>query len=118
MWSLFRKRHEDDLRRLISAYRYYLKAADQAGSNQAGEGRGPDRAWKGGFGKTYKQLFKDWPSPNESRRFEKKVARWLKKNRNLDEAYLLAFNDYLNQKRLSPDELSDVIERGRQAYYR
>jgi hypothetical protein len=111
MWRLFKKRQEDDLRRLASAYRFLLKVSRQ---NQA------DllEPWRGAFGQVYQQFFKDWPSPNESRKFEKRMLRRLKRTVDVPRAFVLAFNDYLDQKRLSPDELDEVIELGRAAFNR
>ena len=110
MWRLFKKRQEDDLRRLVSAYRGFLKAQAQCGS--------PDLAWRGGFGKAVHLLFGGWPTPNESRRFEKQMLRRLAKTDDFARAFILAFNDYLGQKRLNPKELSEVIEQGRAAFNR
>jgi hypothetical protein len=118
MWSFLRKRGEEDLGRLVSAYRCYLKAARQA--EESGEGgEGPAAVpWKGGFGKACRLLFDEWPTPNESRRFGKKMAARLGKTPQADRAFLEAFNDYLGQKRLSPAELDEVIVRGREAFER
>lgn len=108
MWGFFKKRQKGDLRRLASAYRCMLKAASQAGD--------PERAWKGGFGKAYNQIFMDWPSPNQSRRFERLMHRWLKKAGDPERAFILAFNDYLGQRRLAASELEEVLQAGRDAY--
>ena len=72
--------------------------------------------WRGAFGQVYQQFFKDWPSPNESRRFENFMTRRLKKTVDVPRAFILAINDYLDQKPLSPDELEEVMERGREAF--
>lgn len=111
MWRLFKKRQEDDLSRLVSAYRYLLKVSRQ---NQA------DllEPWRGAFGQAYQQFFREWPSPNEIGRFEQKILHRFKKTIDVERAFILAFNDYLDQKRLSSDELDDVIERGREVYHR
>ena len=112
--NFWRKRQEDDLKRLISAYRAYVKASDQA-ENEGIDREGAEwRTLKGGFGKACHILFKQWPTPNDSLRFEKQLIRWIKKTPETDLAFVCAFNDYLNQKRLNPDELSDVIRRGRE----
>jgi hypothetical protein len=109
MWRLFKKRQEDDLRRLVSAYRFLLKVSRQNKTDAS-------EPWRGAFGQTYQQFFKDWPSPNESRRFEKKMLRRLKRTIDVPRAFILAVNDYLEQKRLSPEELDVVIRRGREAF--
>jgi hypothetical protein len=110
VWDFLRKRQDGDLQRLISAYRGFLKAADQT-ENEGLGGEGSDwRKLKGGFGKTIHILFNQWPTPNESQRFEKIVGRWLKKELATDRAFLLAINDYLKQKRLNPEELDEVIQ--------
>ena len=114
----FKKRQKDDISRLITAYRYFLKAGEQSGGQSGGSVNPEERKWKGGFGKTCQQLYKDWPSSNESRLFEKKMERWVKKSESLEQAYILAFNDYLNQKRLRPEELSEIIGQGHKAFYR
>ena len=109
MWWLFKKRQEDDLSRLISAYRFLLKVSRQ---------NAPDalEPWRGAFVQTHQLLFRDWPSPNESRRFEKKMVCRLKKTVDLPQAFILAFNDYLDQKPLSPEELDEVMKRGQEAF--
>lgn len=111
MWRLFKKRQEDDLSRLVSAYRFLLKVSRQ---NQA------DllQPWRGAFGQAYQQFFLDWPSPNEIQRFEEKILRRFKKTVDVERAFILAFNDYLDQKRLSSEELDNVIERGREVFQR
>lgn len=116
MWGLFRKRHPDDLDRLATAYRYFLKASDQADTDTLGDEGRQERKWKGGFGKALQQLYKQWPTPNESRRFERSMARSMKKSESMDRTFIHAFNDYLKQKRLTEDELSEVVGRGRDAY--
>jgi hypothetical protein len=72
--------------------------------------------WRGAFGQAYQLLFRDWPSPNELQRFEKKMVRRLKKTVDVPRAFILAFNDYLDQKPLSPEELDEVIKRGQEAF--
>ena len=109
MWRLFKKRQEDDLSRLVSAYRFLLKVSRQ----NAPEALQP---WRGAFGQAFQLLFRDWPSPNELRRFEKKMLRRLKKTVDVPRAFILAFNDYLDQKPLSPEELDEVIKRGQEAF--
>ena len=110
MWRLFKKRQADDLRRLASAYRFLLKVSQS--QTDALE------PWRGAFGQAYQQLFRDWPSPNESRRFERKMQRRLKSTVDVPRAFILAINDYLDQKPLSPEELDEVLDRGREAYDR
>jgi len=108
MWRLFKKREADDLRRLASAYRFLLKVSKtQAGALQP---------WQGAFGQAYQQFFKDWPSPNESRKFEKAMLRRMKRTVDVPRAFILAVNDYLDQKPLSPSEINEVMERGREAF--
>ena len=117
MWGFFKRRQEGDLRRLASAYRYYLKSAQQA--EQDGlldESQKKVRRWKGGFGKAFKQLFMEWPSPQQSRRFEKQMLRWLAKTDHLDYAFICAFNDFLGQKKLKPEELKEVMNEGKDAF--
>lgn len=117
MWDLFKKRQDGDLRRLISAYRYFLKAVHQTETERlSDETQREMRKWKGGFGKAYNQLFMDWPSPHQSRRFEKKMQRWLPKTDSLDHAFVQAFNDFLGQKRLNPEEMKQIMEEGRSAF--
>ena len=119
MWGLFKKRQEGDLSRLVSAYRCFLKAASQADeTGLLDEEERRTRAWKGGFGKAIHQLYMQWPSPNQSRRFARKMQYWLARSPDLDRAFVLAFNDYLQQKRLTEEELLDVIESGRDAFQR
>jgi hypothetical protein len=72
------------------------------------------RMLKGGFGKAFQLLFNEWPTPDETRRFEKKLRRWMEKSMELDRIFIQAFNEYLRQKRLSSEELSEVLHRGRQ----
>ena len=109
MWRLFKKRQENDLTRLVSAYRFLLKVSRQ---------NGPDalQPWRGAFGQACQLLFRDWPSPNESRRFEKKMLRHLRKTIHVPQSFILAFNDYLDQKPLSPEELEEVMKRGQEAF--
>jgi len=109
MWWRFKKRQEDDLSRLVSAYRFLLRVSRQ---------NAPDalEPWRGAFGQTYQLLFRDWPSPNESRRFEKKMLRRLQKTADVSRAFILALNDYLDQKPLSPEELDEVMKRGQEAF--
>jgi hypothetical protein len=117
MWWIFKKRHEGDLRKLVSAYRYFLKAASQAeGLSLLDEAEKEARKWKGGFGKAFNQLFYEWPTPHESKRFERRMERWLKKIHNTDQAFIHAFNEYLDQKRLSPEELHEVLNQGRRDF--
>ncbi len=116
VWNFLRKRQDGDLQRLISAYRGFLKAAHQT-ENEGLGGEGSEwRKLKGGFGKAFHILFNQWPTPNESQRFEKMMTRWLKKEQATDRAFIQAFNDYLKQKRLNPEELDDVIQRAQNAY--
>ena len=116
MWNWLRKRGEDDLRKLVSAYRCYLKASDQADFDRLGDDNRQERKWKGGFGKAIHQLFKSWPTPNQSRQFEKNMMRLLIKTNKMDQVFIAAFNEYLKQKKLNEEELSQVIEKGRDAY--
>ena len=110
MLKLFKKRQDEDLRRLISAYRCMRKAALQAESHGLlDERQRENRKWKGGFGKAVQLLFKEWPTPNESRRFDKMMQRWLRKAKETDQAFVLAFNEYLGQKRLSNEELKEIL---------
>jgi hypothetical protein len=110
MWRLFKKRNEDDLARLVSAYRFLLKVSRQ---------NAPDalQPWRGAFGQACQLFFHDWPSPNESRRFEKKMLRRLQKTVDVPRAFIMAFNDFLDQKPLSPEELDEVVRRGQEAFY-
>jgi len=117
-WDFWRKRENDDLRRLISAYRSYLKAERQADEEGiADEGRDL-RYLKGGFGKACQVLFNKWPTMNESRQFERILDHWLKKTPAVDQAFVFAFNEFLKQKKLSPSELEAVIQQGREAFKR
>lgn len=111
MWRIFKKRQDEDLRRLVSAYRFLLKVSEKKEAVAL-------EPWRGAFGQACQQFFKDWPSPNESRRFEKIMLRRLKRTVDLPRAFIFAFNEYLDQKRLSPDELDEVIERGREIFHR
>lgn len=112
MWGWFKKRQEDDLRRLVSAYRFFLKAGRQAEGEVPGNLGLQERRWKGGFGQAYQLLFKDWPSPNQSRRFEHYMIRRLRKTADLDRAFIQAFNDFLDQKRLTDEELAEIFREG------
>ena len=116
MWGLFKRRHKEDLRRLVSAYRYFLKAAHQADHDALGDEDREWRKWKGGFAKAFNQFFNKWPTPNQSRAFEKKMLRWLKKSQDMDHTFIQAFNNYLKQKQLTLEELHEVIKRGQAAY--
>ncbi|MBI3810963.1 MAG: hypothetical protein HY283_01980 [Nitrospirae bacterium] len=109
MWRLFKKRQTDDLRRLASAYRFLLKVSRQ---NQADV----LEPWRGAFGQAHQLFYQDWPSPNELRRFETRMRLRLKKTIDVPRAFILAVNDYLDQKRLSPEELDEVIRRGQEAF--
>jgi hypothetical protein len=111
MWSLFKKRKEGDLPRLASAYRCYLKVADR--ESFSSEGAVSETPWKGGFGKAFNLLFNQWPTPNESRRFQKFMSRQMKKNQNPDDAFIRAFNDFLGQKPLVESEVGEVERMGR-----
>jgi hypothetical protein len=117
MWKWFRKRQDGDLRRLTSAYRCFLKAVHQnADYHLLDEEEKQKRYWKGGFGKAFNQLFLEWPTPSESSQFEKVMHRWLKKGKDTDEAFILAFNDYLKQKRLDPQELHEILNQGKREF--
>lgn len=117
MWNLFKRRHEDDLRRVISAYRCFLKAAQQAEAHgQLAEQELESRKWKGGFGKAFNQLFREWPTPDQSRRFEKIMQRWQKKVKDTDQAFIMSFNEYLGQKRFNTQELNEVLDQGRRVF--
>jgi hypothetical protein len=111
MWGFFKKREEGDLSRVASAYRAYLKVADREGP--APEGSAPETPWKGGFAKAVNLLFNQWPTPNESRRFQKIMNRRMKKIPNLDDAFIQSFNDFLGQKPLADSELIEVARLGR-----
>lgn len=65
-----------------------------------------------GVGKAVHFLFHKWPTPRQSGEFEKLMRRHLKKAKNRDQAFVLAFNEYLAQKRLSAEELSEVLAQG------
>jgi hypothetical protein len=116
MWRFFRKREKHDLERLATAYRCYLKASDQAELDELGDEDRQGRKWKGGFGKAIHQIFDQWPTPNQSRQFERNMSNSLKKTQSMDEAFLDAFNEYLKQKRLRNFELHEVIEKGKNTY--
>jgi len=105
MWRLFRKRQQDDLTRLISAYRFLFKVSRQTAPNSL-------EPWRGAFGQAFQLFFREWPSPNESRRFEKKMLDRLKRTVDVPRAYVMAFNDYLGQKPLSREELEEVVRKG------
>lgn len=116
VWNLFKKRHEGDLRRLSTAYRFFLKTSLQEKSYEPTT-MGPEGLhWKGGFGKAVNQLFRNWPTPNESKLFEKLMRRWLKKGKTTDHAFIMAFNDFLEQKRLRFQELQEVIDEGKRNF--
>ena len=110
MWNFFRKRQHDDFQRLVTAYRCFLKAADQAEEDNLDSDSRSDRKWRGGFGKAYNQLLKRWPTPNEMAGFEKKMVRNFRKDKNMEHAFIHAFNEFLEQKRLNPRELTEVME--------
>ncbi len=112
MWGFFKKRGKEDLKKLVSAYRCLLKASEQS-ENKTVRNEEIERSWRGGFGKSINQLFKEWPTPNQVRDFEKKALYWQRKRKDVEIAYICAFNDYLGQRRLSPDELKEVIRTGR-----
>lgn len=116
MWNFFKKRQEGDLRRVATAYRFFLKAAYQTEGQSIPENEKETRKWKGGFGKAFNQLFRDWPTPNQSKRFEKLMGRWLKKVGNIEPAFVLAFNDFLGQKHLNQEEITEVLEDGKQSF--
>jgi hypothetical protein len=110
MWGFLRKRKEGDLERLVSAFRSYLKVAERGDFATGGDE--PDRTWKGGFGRAFNLLFNEWPTPNQSRQFQKLINRRLSKTPNTDEAFIRAFNDFLGQKALNEGELLEVIQVG------
>lgn len=113
MWNPFKKRQNGDLERLVTAYRFFLKAVSQAGELAfLEEGQKEARKWKGGFGKASQQLFRKWPTIDQSKRFEKLMVQQLKKTKNIDEAFIHAFNKFLNQKRLTSDELKKIRSQG------
>ena len=116
MWSIFKKRQEGDLRRVTTAYRFFLKTTLQEKKYEPTAMDSEDRHWKGGFGKAINQLFRSWPTPNQSKLFEKPMKRWLKKGRSTDEAFIMAFNDFLEQKRLSLQELQEVLDEGKKSF--
>ena len=117
MWNFLKRRHPGDIRRLASAYRCLLKSARQAEIQGITDSEAVDtRKWRGGFGKAIQQLFHQWPTPAQSERFEKMMARQFRKTDEVDEAFLHAFNDYLGQKRLNPRELTDVRQQGEQDF--
>jgi hypothetical protein len=109
MWRFFKQRQSDDLSRLVSAYRFLLKVSNEKQAELL-------EPWRGAFGQAYQLLVHEWPSPNEARRFEKLMLRRLKKTVDVPRAYVMAFNDYLDQKPLSPKELDEVIRRGQEAF--
>lgn len=111
IWDLFKRRHPGDIDRLVSGYRYLLKVTHQSQGD-------PLNPWKGGFAQAYHLLNKDWPSPNQNRNFEKLMDRWSKKFDETDRAYIHAFNAYLKQKKLAPDEEEEVIRLAKQAYFK
>ena len=115
MWGLFRKRGREDLRKLVSVYRCLLKASEKSEDSTVTD-ETLERRWRGGFGKSFNQLFNQWPTPNQVREFEKKMIRWLKKKSDVEVAYICAFNDYLDQRRLNSDELNEVIRTGRSVF--
>jgi len=109
MWRIFKQRQIDDLSRLVSAYRFLLKVSHEKQAEVL-------EPWRGAFGQAYQLLVHEWPSPNETRRFEKLMLRRLKKTVDVPRAYILAFNDYLDQKPLSPEELDEVVRGGEEAF--
>ncbi|HEY5648293.1 MAG TPA: hypothetical protein VIU33_02255 [Nitrospiria bacterium] len=111
IWDFFKRRRPGDIDRLVSGYRYLLKATHQ------GQGD-PLSPWKGGFAQAYHFLNNDWPSPNENRRFESLMERWMKKFEETDQAYVHALNEYLKQKKLNTDEVQAVIGQAKQAYFK
>ena len=116
MWNLFKKRQEGDLRRLTTAYRFFLKTTFQKGAYESMAMDTEDLLWKGGFGKAINQLFRNWPTPNQSKLFERFMKRWLKKGRSTDQAFIMAFNDFLEQKRLNLQELQEVLDEGKRSF--
>ena len=116
MWNLFKKRQEGDLRRLATAYRFFLKTTLQEKNHEHTIMDTENRLWKGGFGKAVNQLKRNWPTPNQSKLFERFMKRWLKKGRSTDQAFIMAFNDFLEQKRLNLQELQEVLDEGRRSF--
>jgi len=110
MWRLFKKRQPEDLSRLVSAYRFLLKV-----SLTQPEVLEP---WRGAFGQVHQQFYRDWPTPNASGKFEKAMIRRMKTIIDVPRAFVLAVNDFLDQKPLSPEELTHVIERGGDVFHR
>jgi len=116
MWNFLKKRQEGDLRRVTSAFRFYLKSAHQTANHGISENEKEIRKWKGGFSKAFNQLFRDWPTPNQSKRFEKLMLRWVKKKGDNDQSFVLAFNDFLNQKTLNQEEIKEVLGEGKRNF--
>jgi len=98
---------------VTSAFRFYLKSARQTENHGIPEDEKEIRKWKGGFSKAFNQLFRDWPTPNQSRRFEKLMYRWVKKGAIAGRAFVLAFNEFLGQKKLTDTEIDEVLNQGR-----
>ncbi len=111
IWGLFKKRKPGDIDRLVSGYRYLLKISNQDQGN-------PGSPWIGGFAQTFQFFNKSWPSPNEIKGFEKKMLLWSRKIKDMEEAYIHAFNDYLGQKKLTREELSRVFSEGKKAFFK
>ncbi len=101
---------------MATAFRFFLKAAHQIEGQGIPEEEKEAGKWKGGFSKAYNQLFRVWPSPNQSKRFEKLMRRWLKKTGTTEQAYIRAFNAFLGQKNLNSQELQEVIEEGKRSF--
>ncbi|HEX9756370.1 MAG TPA: hypothetical protein VGB26_01065 [Nitrospiria bacterium] len=116
MWDIFKKRQEGDLRRAATAYRFYLKSIHQTENNDIAGDEKETRNWKGGFSKAFNQLFRDWPTPNQSKRFEKLMYRWVKKGADAERAFVLAFNEFLGQKKLTDPEIGEVLNQGRKDF--
>lgn len=44
------------------------------------------------------------------------MRRWLRRAKDTDQAFILAFNEYLAQKQLSTEELKEVLNLGQQKF--
>ena len=109
--KMFRRRQPDDLNKLEKAYRCFLKASRDAEKDSLGEEHRQNRKWNGGFRLATEAILGAKPAMDDFLEFHTRMAVHISKVKNVDIAFVLAFNDFLGQAPLTREELAELFQR-------